>query len=227
MFPRKPLFLWQQFAQGLGRAKTGFAPTRLFSQGGGHDDRCSGPCGRGLEPHCDPFPLIWLSPLGVGPFFCDAAISPVPKARNGRGFADDTKHFGDNGLFFAFPDGHDALDSGAITTSNRGKLSCGNLSLSFLLQRRLPAACKTPARAPWLVRSPARSLQMRPTAMSRMAPSLAVWPVSRPAPSRARSAANFSDLTVKPAGRSTTSTTQGAFPFGWFFHISPSRAALT
>jgi hypothetical protein len=49
----------------------------------------------------------------------------------------------------------------------------------------------------------------------------------RPAPFRARLAADQIDLTARTAVITITPATHGDIPRGWSFHFRPARAALT
>ena len=217
MFPRKPLFHWQEFAQGLCAAKSGFASTRNSLHHGviGGSRRC------GTAFHCDPFPSIWPGLFGAGPFFARPAVAQG----NRRSLADGTAPHGSADGNFPFVQTGLALESGCITTNIRG-ISCGNSSHFSSLQPRLQAACKTPARARRQVPLRARWSRTQPKATSSMALSSVAWPALRPAPFRARSAADETTLTAAAAGLSLIPATHGAIPVGGFF-ISRPMAALT
>lgn len=218
MFPRKPLFHRQQFAQGPARAKSGFAPTQAGMQDGliGSSDRLAS------APHCYPFPIIWLSPAGVEPFFSAASASSAARQSLATCALKAVSSPADG----AFTPLDDALHSGFITTSTRGKTSCGKSSLFSLSQPRLRAACKTPARA--LLRAPwsARLSRTPPTKTWSPVPHLAVLPGRPPARFRAQSAADTSGLTASAAKAGTKLATHGAFPVGGFSFPAPV-AALT
>lgn len=212
MNPRKPLILWQEYAERAQAPKTAFA----LGQGFQHDE-CIGDLGpSGPAFHCDPFPTTWLSPPGVEPFF-----SPSPRAsvQDRRTFADRAAR-----ALFAFVSVGGAVEKRPITTTNRGKLSCGKSSLFFLLQPRLQAACKTRQRAALLALSSAQQLRITKTPRSSTAPSLAALPALRLARSQARSAARNTILAVQPAAQDHTPAIQGANPLGWLFHFAPVTA---
>lgn len=219
MNPRKPLTCWQLFAQGPGRAESGFASTQ-FSL---HHGQVGGtrPCVS--APHCDPFPKTWPSPIGVGPLF-----SPLARqGRDARTLADWVGSGPAGHGDFAFASGDDPLEFWAITTVIRGKHICGNSSLSFSSLSRWRAACKTRARARPRVPSQVPSSLTPPMATSSMAQSSAGLRALRPAPFRAPSAADTHSLTASAAGQTTTPATRGVTPPGWSFLFSPARAALT
>lgn len=163
MFPRKPLFPRQVFAQASALGETGFAPTRGFRQ----DGSVGGPDPKGHAPHCYPFPSDWPGPLWAG-------LSFGRVQRRGRVFARPTGN-GD----FDLASAANPVESGAITTKARGKISCGNSSpSSFLSPCRWPAACKTPLRAGLPVRRLARLSPMPPKAMrltARLSADLPAW----------------------------------------------------
>lgn len=219
MNPRKPLFSWQLFAQSFGLGKTGFAST----QAGLQDGKVGG-CGPfGPAPRCCPFPSVWPSPAGVGPLF-SALRGAVP---DGQLFAE--WHLPRPSAAAVSPSVSDdvGLKLPAITTSQRGKTSCGKSLHSFLSQPRLRAVCKTPVRAGLPVRSQARLLPTPPTVMCLTGRSSAALQALHPAPFRARSAADKSDLTATTAaGHHYQLATHGAFPVGGF-SISRPMAALT
>lgn len=218
MIPRKPLFPWQHFAQLRAVANSGFAPTHLVLQ-----DECIGSSGPiGSAPHCYPFPFFWLSPFGVGPLFS----APTAGGLDRRAFAKGCRGQGGKGRKVSFAHQDEALDSGFITTSSRGKISCANSSLFSSSQRRLRPVCKTPARARLRAPLSARPSPIRPTKTWSPVPRLAALQALPAAPFRARSAANGCDLTANAAGLTTTLATHGAFPVGGFF-ISRPWAALT
>ena len=213
MFPRNPLFPWQDFAQAFGGVKWVFAPERANLQ----DGFSGGPASQRT-----PFPSIWLSPAGVEPLFFIASRSAVNRQNSAccDEDASETPYVG------AIVLNDVALLSDDITTTSRGTTTCGKSSLFSSLQPRLQPACRTPVRARRPAPSPARLLPMRPMAMSSMARSLAVLRVQRPALFRARSAAERLDLTAFAAGPVIPPTTQRAFPLGGFSFPAPV-AALT
>jgi hypothetical protein len=231
MNPRKPLCFWQFFAQALACAKTGFASTRVVL----HDGVVVEPAGlaNGAAPvaghaihrltHCDPFPNTWPSPFGVGPFLARGTV--------GLRFGRNSAHLAGAGArghgILAFVSTVCALESGDITTPFRGTPSCGKSSSFFLSQRRSRAACKTPARAGLRVLSWARPLRTpRMKTLSQALP-LAGLPALRPAPFRARLAADQIDLTARAAVCTITPAIHGDFPRGWSFHFRPASAVLT
>lgn len=219
MNPRKPLFLWQLFAQAGAWVKTGFAPTRFCLQYEG-----IGSAGTpGSAPNCCPFPMIWPSPYGVGPLFS----GPSLQGSDGQFIAERAGHAAPLAAILAFASAVARINSADITTNIRGTLSCGKLSLFSSLQRRWPAACKTPAHAGLLAPLPGPWLPTQPMATLSTALSSAGLPALRLAPSRARSGADTFGLTAAAAGLSTTPATQGDHPFGWLFHFRPTKAALT
>jgi hypothetical protein len=212
MNPRKSLILWQEYAECAQAPKTAFA----LGQGFQHDE-CIGDLGPfGPAFHCDPFPINWLGPLGVEPFFS------LPKPR----FWQTKRTFAEAAVWalFAFVSVGRALESLPITTNNRGKKSCGKSSLFFLSQPRLQAACKTPARAVLLVPFLAQQSRTIRTPICWLAQPLAALQALRPVPSRARSAARNLFLTAQKAVKNLTPATQGETPFGWLFHFAPGSA---
>lgn len=206
MNPRKPLNPWQQFAQRFADANWGFAPTRVFAQ----SDRIGSFPAMGTAPHCYPFPSLWLSPIGVGPFFSAGRLgktSPMGSGvlRNSAFVSEDV-----------------AVESAPRTTNNRGNKSCRKPSpFFFLLQPRLRAACKTRRRAALLAQLSARRSPTIRTPRCLTEPSLAALQALRLARSRARSAARNHLLTANPAAQTHTPATQGETPFGWLFHFAP------
>lgn len=218
MFPRKPLFFWQEIAHAPCVARSGFASTRLCLQ----DESMSRVRVSGRASQCDPIPSIWSGPCGAGPFFCASAHGHPDR----RGLADGAGRQTRLGCISAFVTPAGSLDSCGITTPLRGTTTCGKSSLFSSSQPRLPAACRTPVRARRQVPLLALWLRTQPKATWSMARSSAVWPVRRPAPFRARSAADETTLTAAAAGLNPIPATRGAFPAGGFF-ISRPMAALT
>lgn len=208
MFPRKPLNLWQVFAQALRRAETGFARNESFGQ-----DADIGGCGpMGHAPDCYPFPSDWSGPSWVGPSFLRGmTLRQTAAAARGNGF-------------FHFASAGKSVESGSITTNTRGKTSCGKLSPFFSFCRlACRPACKTPRRAGLPVRRLVRLSPMPPKATLSMAPSsaaLRAWP--RAASKRACRPAT--DLTAASRGVCHHQNGPvGAFP-GWPFVIcAPAR----
>jgi len=227
MNPRKPLCFWQFFAQALACAKSGFASTRV----GLHDEGLAKPAGLAFGPadlarhviHCDPFPNTWPSPFGVGPLLARGTVD-LPFGRNSahRAGAPARGH----GIL-PFVSMACALESGDITTPFRGTTSCGNSSLFFSSQRRSRAVCKTPAHAGLQGLSLARPLPMRRMRTLSQARPLAGLQALRPAPFRARLAADQIDLTARTAVITITPATHGDIPRGWSFHFRPASAVLT
>lgn len=213
MNPRKPLILWQHFAQAFGRVQSGFAPLPGLSQSA----ETGFAAVRGFVPACDPFPTLWPSPFGVGSFF--ALIGRA--APDQHKLADGPVH----GIF-PFVSGKIALESVSITTKHRGKTSCRKPSLFFFWsQPRWPAVCKTPRRAAlqallpvwrlltirtptcWAARLSAGLQALRPVRCR------AKWVAKTPASDRL-------DLTATAAGHICTPAIQGVRPLGWLFHFA-------
>lgn len=222
MFPRNSLCLWQSFAQGPRAAKSGFASTRSSRQDGeiGRMDA------RVPAPHCDPFPIIWPSPAGVGPFF--SGPSRVPSDRQGSAAQGRGRGVSDRNSPFAVS--ADALLLPNITTMIRGLVSCGNLSQFFLSQPRSRPVCRTPGAmqpcAPLAVQRPGHWLRMQPGAARPKARLSVRSSVACPAASPACRPAEPADLTAAAAGSHHILATHGAFPVGGLF-ISRPMAALT
>ncbi len=208
MNPRKPLILWQHFAHAFGRVQSAFASDPGLSQSGlvGMAASC------GTAPTCDPFPMIWPSPFGVGSFFAPDCAAPGPRLISaGHGI-----------LPFVFAKA--ALESDAITTTNRGKTSCRNSSHFFLSPPRLRAVFKTLAAllpcAPLAVPRQARLSPMRPAVAKPRARLLALSSAACLAVSPACPSAEPFDLTALAAGLSTKPAIQRGSPFGWLFHFA-------
>ncbi len=223
MNPRKPLSCWQIFAQGGALRKIGFALGRAVLHHGMHDDHAA-PADLRCDPaHSDPFPSNWPGPQGFGPFFARGEAGRLGRNSAQAGWGRAPRH----GIL-PFVLQARALESGDITTPIRGTSSCGKSSSFFLSQRRLPAACRTPARAGLPVRSLARPLPMPRTKTCWPVRPLAGWQGRLLAPFPARSAADPVDLTARAAaGFRTNPATHGDIPRGWLFHFPPARAALT
>ena len=169
MFPRNPLAYWPDFARGRGGAGLAFA----WLAGLGDDEHGA----QAILPvaqlclDCYPSPFLWPGPVGVGPLFC-------PSTR--RQFADY-----DGGRNFRFQATGNAVESVAITTTDRGRLPCRNHFLSQLcLSFRWPDACRTPRRAAWPVQQLARCWPMCWTRMSSPVRRLAAWRALPPAASK-------------------------------------------
>lgn len=223
MNPRKPLCCWQFFAQALACAKSAFATTRAGLQDKVLVDPVALAFGPRHMTHCDPFPMNWPSPVGVGPLF---VLGPVD-LRFGRNSAHRAGAPARGHGILPFVSMACALESGDITTPFRGRPSCRNSSLFFSSQRRLRAVCKTRVHAGLQGLSLARLSQTRPAAILPTALSLAALPALLLAPFRARSAADQIDLTARTAVITITPATHGDIPRGWPFHFRPARAALT
>ncbi len=174
MFSRSTAAFRQVFAQANPLRELGFAMLCGFGQDRSvaGDTAPSAPAG----PDCYPFPSPWPDPLRVRPFLRAGTFGKAPR---------DIAH---DGIFqFDFP--RKAVESGVITTRNRGSSSCVNPSFSSRFSfSRLPAACRTPDRAPLPVLRRAPSSPMRPTTMPSPAPSSVVWPALHRAACRRRNA---------------------------------------
>ncbi len=217
MNPRKSLILRQHFAHASSRVKSAFASDLGLSHSvevGEHVVFVS-------ALTCDPFPMTWPSPFGVGSFF--AHRSRKPFHRHNR--ADCGVH-----SIFSFVSGKIALESVSITTKHRGKTSCRKPSLFFYWsQPRLRAVCKTRLHGALQAPLPVWRLLTIKTATCWAARLSAASQALRLARCLAKSAAktqasDLFDLTAPAAGHFRTSTTQGAFPFGWFFHFARPAA---
>ena len=223
MNPRKPLCCWQFFAQALACAKSAFAPTRAGLQDKVLVDPVVLAFGPRHMTHCDPFPMNWPSPVGVGPLFVRGPVG----LRFGRNSAHRAGASARGHGILPFVSMACALESGDITTPFRGRPSCRNSSFFFSSQRRLRAVCKTPAHAGLQGLSLARPLPMRRMRTLSQARPLAGLQALRPAPFRARLVADQIDLTAQKAVITITPATHGDIPRGWSFHFRPARAALT
>ena len=223
MNPRKPLCCWQFFAQALACAKSAFAPTRAGLQDKVLVDPVALAFGPRHMTHCDPFPMNWPSPVGVGPLFVRGPVG----LRFGRNSAHRAGASARGHGILPFVSMACALESGDITTPFRGRPSCRNSSLFFSSQRRLRAVCKTQVHAGLQGLSLARPLPMRRMRTLSQARPLAGLQALRPAPFRARLVADQIDLTARTAVITITPATHGDIPRGWSFHFRPARAALT
>ena len=223
MNPRKPLCCWQFFAQALACAKSAFAPTRAELQDKVLVDPVALAFGPRHMTHCDPFPMNWPSPVGVGPLFVRGPVG-LQFGRNSAHWAGASAR--GHGIL-PFVSMACALESGDITTPFRGRPSCRNSSFFFSSQRRLRAVCKTQVHAGLQGLSLARPLPMRRMrTLSQARPSAGLQAL-RPAPFRARLVADQIDLTARTAVITITPATHGDIPRGWSFHFRPARAALT
>jgi hypothetical protein len=93
-----------------------------------------------------------------------------------------------------------AIESGAITTNQRGSSPCASrLSCSLFFPRRWPVVCRTLHRAAWPVRSPVRPSLTRWTKTSSLVPLWAALPEPQPA---------ASSLACRPATRATERLTE-------------------
>lgn len=223
MNPRKPLCCWQFFAQALACAKSAFAPTRAGLQDKVLVDPVALAFGPRHMTHCDPFPMNWPSPVGVGPLFVRGPVG----LRFGRNSAHRAGASARGHGILPFVSMACALESGDITTPFRGRPSCRNSSFFFSSQRRLRAVCKTQVHAGLQGLSLARPLPMRRMRTLSQARPLAGLQALRPAPFRARLVADQIDLTAHTAVITITPATHGDIPRGWPFHFRPARAALT
>ena len=223
MNPRKPLCCWQFFAQALACAKSAFAPTRAGLQDKVLVDPVALAFGPRHMTHCDPFPMNWPSPVGVGPLFVRGPVG----LRFGRNSAHRAGASARGHGILPFVSMACALESGDITTPFRGRPSCRNSSFFFSSQRRLRAVCKTQVHAGLQGLSLARPLPMRRMRTLSQARPLAGLQALRPAPFRARLVADQIDLTAQKAVITITPATHGDIPRGWSFHFRPARAALT
>lgn len=227
MNPRKPLSCWQFFAQGASFAKTRFASTRA----GLHDVVLVDPVALAFGPrhmtHCDPFPMNWPSPAGVGPFFARRSLG-LQFGRNSAHLAGVAAR--DNGIL-PFISMVRALEFGDITTPYRGRPSCGKSSLFFSSQHRSQAVCKTVAAmqpsAPWVVRRLVHLWRMLPAVAKPKVPSLVRSLAASLVACRACRPADNAVLTARAAAITITPATHGDIPRGWSFHFRPASAALT
>lgn len=219
MFPRKPFCLWQSFAQDLCVAKSGFASTRSARQ----DGEIGRSGARATAPHCYPFPIIWPSPAGVGPFFSGARRAWSDR----QGSAAQGRGRGLSGWNSPFADSADGLLLPHITTMIRGLVSCGNLSQFFSSQPRLRPVCRTPGAlppfAPLAVQRPGHWLRMQPGAARPKARSLARSSVACPAVSPACRLAEPADLTAAAGRIAKHSGHPWAIPVGGLFIFRPWR----
>lgn len=223
MNPRKPLCCWQFFAQALACAKSAFAPTRAGLQDKVLVDPVALAFGPRHMTHCDPFPMNWPSPVGVGPLFVRGPVG----LRFGRNSAHRAGASARGHGILPFVSMACTLESGDITTPFRGRPSCRNSSFFFSSQRRLRAVCKTQVHAGLQGLSLARPLPMRRMRTLSQARPLAGLQALRLAPFRARLVADQIDLTAQKAVTTITPATHGDIPRGWPFHFRPARAALT
>ena len=223
MNPRKPLCCWQFFAQALACAKSAFATTRAGLQDKVLVDPVALAFGPRHMTHCDPFPMNWPSPVGVGPLFVRGPVG----LRFGRNSAHRAGASARGHGILPFVSMACALESGDITTPFRGRPSCRNSSFFFSSQRRLRAVCKTQVHAGLQGLSLARPLPMRRMRTLSQARPLAGLQALRLAPFRARLVADQIDLTAQKAVTTITPATHGDIPRGWPFHFRPARAALT
>ncbi len=219
MFPRKSPCLWQSFAQGPWAAKSGFASTHSSRQ----DDGIGRSGARATAPHCYPFPIIWPSPAGVGPFFSGpsrASSDRQGSAAQGRGMARSTCNS-------PFADSADGLLLSHITTMIRGLVSCGNLLHFFSSRPRLRDACRIRVAmqpsAPLAVQRPGHWLRMQPGAARPKGRSLVRSSVACPAASPVCRPAERTDLTAAAAGSHHILATHGAIPVGGLFIFRPWR----
>lgn len=222
MFPRKPLCLWQSFAQGPWVAKSGFAPTRSARQ----DGEIGRFGARATAPHCYPFPIIWPSPAGVGPFFFDVCrVQPDRQGSAAQGQGGGLSDWNS-----PFVDSAGALLLSHITTMIRGLVSCGNLSQFFSSQPRSRPVCKTPGALPPSAllagQRPGHWLRMQPGAARPKARLLARSSAACPAVSPACRLAEPADLTAAAGRIAQHSGHPWGTPRGWPFHFPP-MAALT
>lgn len=175
------LRFWQAFAQaGIGVFKA-FAiagiPGHCFLAGHrqlGHDLRTT---------RCYPSPSLRSGPSQAGP--------TLPGSRVERGLGAGCASWMKN----CFEIRDIAVESGAITTNQRGSLTCASrLSFSLFSPRRWPVACRILHRAVLPVPLQARWSPMRWMKTWSPAPQSVVWPVSQPA---------ASSLACRPATRAT------------------------
>ena len=221
MNPRKPLCCWQFFAQALACAKSAFAPTRAELQDKVLVDPVALAFGPRHMTHCDPFPMNWPSPVGVGPLFVRGPVG----LRFGRNSAHRAGAPARGHGILPFVSMACALESGDITTPFRGRPSCGNSSLFFSSQRRSRAVCKTLCHAalPEAFLAPLLLTQLTRTWWLGLP--LELGSVLAHACLGVRSAAI--NLTAHTAVITITPATHGDIPRGWPFHFRPARAALT
>lgn len=221
MNPRKPLSLWQKFAQGPAFANSGFAPTRLSLQ-----DSCSGGRADGAPaPDCCPFPFNWLNPVGVGPIFSHpGSACPRPAGRDTRASADAAEH---GNLPFVSVSAR--LGSGTIRNQNWSSFAC-SISRWPWSALSSPAACRpvfsrpaaTRPCAPLAVLRLARLSRTQPVAARPRARSSALFSAACPAASRAFRPADR--LNSAPRGDRFAKATRAHRP-GGLFHSRPGQFA--
>jgi hypothetical protein len=154
---------------------------------------------------CYPSPSLRSGPSQAGP--------TLVGQRSGAGCASSMKN--------CFEIRDIAVESGAITTNQRGSLTCASrLSFSHFSPLRWLVACRILHRAGLPVPLLARLSPMRWMKTWSRAPRSAAWPVSRPA---------ASSLACRPATRATDLAAYGRFqrpkgpsgrPPGWSFSIA-------
>ena len=154
--------IWQAFAQGRATVLAKFA-MQAFAR---HCNRAS------YRHYSDGFsgykctPSLRSGPSQAGPTFPVGHSNANCGSR--RKFCYESRSF--------------AVESGAITTTQRGSLPCASrLSSSPFFPRRSPAACRTPRRAGLQVLPRARLSQMPPKVTFSPGPSSAVLPAPHPA----------------------------------------------
>lgn len=210
MFPRKPLAIWQSFAQGSALAEIGFAGCA----GLGNDARVPDVAASlPVRQDCYPFPSPWPGPTRVRPFFRG------PDARQ----AANRMKIG----FLGFELVVDFVELLPITTNQRGSSPCGNLSFSLLCsQHRLPVAWTIRPRAAWPVRPLARFWPVPPTTTPLPVRSLAALPARRPARCLQPSARPATDLTAAFAAPSFITASRATAPAGRFSFVAPVRGPV-
>jgi hypothetical protein len=209
MFPRTPIAIWQEFAQGKTHADEGFAMGRRVSDDAvviGGLKLCAT-----VPFACYPFPSNWPDPARIGSFFSGFSASLR------RVVASVV-----NDCFFQFASALVAVESFLRTTSKRGSCTCGKLlSFSLFSARRWRAAW---AQAP---RQPARA-QALLVAQLWARSLITIWP------NRLWSAASSVLLQAKTALAADIALTRtefsslagrGASPSGLFYFYAPARAS--
>lgn len=204
MIPRKPLAIWQNFAQSLAAPGIGFATgSRLRNDGFGRGTQHLS-AGPGLD--CYPFPSPWPGCATVGPVFC--------RSTNARQAANCMKD-----ALLGFDLAMIPVESPAIKTNQRGRSACVK-PLSFFLCSPFPwlAAWTTRPRAGLAAQRQARSWRVQPTTMRLPAQSSAALRVLRRVRCQ-RHSAPATDLTAALAATSIATASRGARPRLAVFHL--------
>jgi hypothetical protein len=195
MFPRKPLAFRQSFAQVPLARNSGFAKRARLRDADLMQPVTASAVARSLA--CYPYSSLWSGPAWVRPLFSARAGGAGPRGLwQLAAYAPKTRKFR-----FAFQ--IQLLDSGLITTNQRGTSTCVKLSsFSPFSPCRSQVACKTRARAASLVRQPVLPWLTSPTTTPSPALSLAALLVRPAARCQARAATSrATDLAAASAAR--------------------------